>query len=68
MKSDNKLLSELLRRGVAPLMPADEEDQFKINAFKRYWKAFNSLELELLLRSAYEAKAEKVQAEMIKTA
>ena len=59
MKSDNKLLSELLKRGVAPLMPANEEDQLKINTFKKYWKSFNSLELELLLRTAYEAKVQK---------
>lgn len=67
MKSDNKLLSELLRRGVAPLMPASEEDHIKINTFKKYWKAFNSLELELLLKSAYDAKAERMEAELVKT-
>ncbi|MEM9856633.1 MAG: hypothetical protein AAF843_04735 [Bacteroidota bacterium] len=68
MKSDNTLLSELLQRGVAPLMPASEEDQIKINTFKKYWKSFNSLELELLFRSAYEAKVEGIQNEMVKSA
>ncbi|MEM7106896.1 MAG: hypothetical protein AAF519_01630 [Bacteroidota bacterium] len=68
MKSDNTLLSELLKRGVAPLMPASEEDQIKINTFKKYWKSFNTLELELLFRSAHEAKSRKLGTKIMETA
>ncbi len=69
MKSDNKLLSELLRRGIAPLMPANEEDEYKINTFKKYWKSFDYKELEQLLRTAYESKAqEKTARQFVKTA
>ena len=56
MKSDNKLLSELLRRGIAPLMPANEEDEYKISIFKKYWQAFNHREIEQIMQAAYEHK------------
>lgn len=66
MKSDNKLLSELLKRGIAPLMPANEEDEYKINTFKKYWKAFDYRELENVLKAAYESKVKKAAPQFVK--
>lgn len=68
MKSDNKLLSELLRRGIAPLMPANEEDEAKIHTFKKYWQAFNYKEIEQILKNAYEVKVNQTSAQYVKTA
>ena len=63
----NELITELLKRGEAPLYPADEEDEAKIYIFKSFWKNLTPSQLLTALsqQSQKDSSANRKRKELL---